>query len=88
MEIRVEDRRLIGRLRETWLENVEADMAELKIDREDIRDGKKWRRNVMKKEEVQPYRKTDYKPVIIIIILFKTQYLYDKVAVIFLLMVI
>ena len=34
MEIRVEGRRSIGRLRETWLENVEADMAELEIDRE------------------------------------------------------
>ena len=45
-------------------------MAELEIDREDIRDGKKWRRNVMKKEEVQLYRKTDYKPVIIIITFF------------------
>ena len=74
MEIRVEGRRSIGRLRETWLENVEADMAELVIDREDIRDGKKWRRHVMKKEEVQLYRKTGYKPVIIIIIFFKTQY--------------
>ena len=74
MEIRVEGRRSIGRLRETWLENVEADMAELVIDREDIRDGKKWRRNVMKKEEVQLYRKTDCKPVIISIIFYKTQY--------------
>ena len=74
MEIRVEGRRLIGRLRETWLENVEADMAEVEIDTEDIRDGKKWRRNIMKKEEVQLNRKTDYKPVIIIIIFFKTQY--------------
>ena len=74
MEIRVEGRISIGRLRETWLENVEADMAELEIEREDICDGKKWRRNVMKKEEVQLYRKTDYKPVIIIIIFFKTQY--------------
>ena len=59
MEIRVEGRRLIGRLRETWLENVEADMAELEIDRDDIRDGKKWRRNIMKKDEVQHYRETD-----------------------------
>ena len=67
MEIRVEGRRLIGRLRETWIDNVESDMAELGIGREDIRDGQKWRRNVMKKEEVQLYRKTDYKPVIIII---------------------
>ena len=70
MEIRVEGRKLIGRLRETWLENVEADMAELEINREDIRDGKKWRRNIMKKEEVQLYRRTDYKPVIIILIFF------------------
>ena len=74
MEIRVEGRRSIGRLRETWLENVEADMAELGIDREDIRDGKKLRRNVMKQEEVQLYRETGYKPVIIIITIFKTQY--------------
>ena len=49
-------------------------MAELEIDREDIRDGKKWRRNIMKTDEVQHYRETDYKPVIIIIIFFKTQY--------------
>ena len=71
MEIRVEGRRSIGRLRETWLENLEVDMAELVIDREDIRDGKKWRRNIMKKDEVQHYRETDYKPVIIIIIFLK-----------------
>ena len=71
MEIRVEGRRLIGRLREPWLENVEADMAELEIDREDIRHGEKWRRNIMKKEEVQLNRKMDYKPVIIIMIFFK-----------------
>ena len=76
MEIRVAGRRSIGRLRETWLENVivEADMADLVIDREDIRDGKKWRRNIMKKHEVQHYRETDYKPVIIIIIFFKPEY--------------
>ena len=70
MEIRVEGRRSIGRLRETWLENVEADMAELEIDREDIREGKKWRRNIMKKDEVQHYRETDYKPVLIIFFYF------------------
>ena len=34
MKIRVEGRRSIGRLRETLLENFEADMAELEIDRE------------------------------------------------------
>ena len=67
MEIRVEGRRSVGILRETWLENVEAYMTELEINREGIRDGMKWRRNVMKKEEVQLYRKTDYKPIIIII---------------------
>ena len=70
MEIRVEGRRSIGRLREAWLENMEADMAELEIDIEDICDRKKWRRNIMKKDEVQHYQETDYKPVIIIIILF------------------
>ena len=48
MEIRVEGRRSIGRLRETWLKNVEADMAEVEIDREDISDGIKWRRYIMK----------------------------------------
>ena len=32
----------------TWLESVEADMAELEIDREDVHDRKKWRKNVMK----------------------------------------
>ena len=47
MEIRVEGRRSIRKLRETWLENVEAYMAELVIDREDNRDGKKWRGNVI-----------------------------------------
>ena len=50
MEIRVEGRISVGRLRETWLENVEADMTELEIDREGIRDGMKWRRDVMKKK--------------------------------------
>ena len=74
MEIRVEGRRSIGRRGETWLENVAADLAELKIDREDIRDGKKWRRNIMKKDEVQHYQETDYIPVIIIIIFLKPQY--------------
>ena len=46
---RVESRSLVGRPRKTLLESVEADMAELEID---------------KKEEVQPYRKTDYKLII------------------------
>ena len=35
MEYRVEGRRLVGRPIKTWLESVEADMAELEIDKED-----------------------------------------------------
>ena len=45
----IEGRRPIGRPRRTWLENVEADMAE-EIDREDVYDRKKWRKNVMKRK--------------------------------------
>ena len=30
----------------TWLQSVDADMAELKIDKEDVHDRSKWRRNV------------------------------------------
>ena len=44
---RVEGRRPVGR---TWLESVEADMAELEIDKEDVHDRKKWRRNGMKRK--------------------------------------
>ena len=44
---RVEGRRPVGRPRWTWLESVEADMAELEIDK-DVHDRKKWRENVMK----------------------------------------
>ena len=33
---RVEGRRPVGRPRKTWLESVEADMAELEIDKEDV----------------------------------------------------
>ena len=40
----------VGRPRRTWLESVEADMAELEIDKEDVHDRKKWRRNVMKRK--------------------------------------
>ena len=47
----VECRRPIGRPRKTWLEKLDADMAEPEIDREDIHDRKKWRRNVMKKSD-------------------------------------
>ena len=34
----------------TWLESVEADMAEVEIDNEDVHDRKKWGRNVMKRK--------------------------------------
>ena len=50
MEYRVEDRRPVGRPRKTWLESVEADMAELQIDKEDVHDRRKMRRNVMKRK--------------------------------------
>ena len=46
MEYRVEGRRPVGRPRKTWLESVEADMAELEINKEDVHDKSKWRRNV------------------------------------------
>ena len=47
---RVEGRRPVGRPRKTWLESVKADMAELEIDKEDVHNRKKWRRNVMKRK--------------------------------------
>ena len=47
--VKIEGRRPIGRPRRRWLESVEADMAELEIDNEDVHDRKKWRRNVMKR---------------------------------------
>ena len=50
MEYRVEARRPVGRLTRTWLYSVEADMAELEIDREDIHDRKKWRKYVIKRK--------------------------------------
>ena len=40
MEIRVEGRSPVGRLITTWVENVETNMTELEIDREDINDRK------------------------------------------------
>ena len=46
MEYRVEGGRPVGRPRKTWLESVEADMAELEFDKEDVPDRSKWRRNV------------------------------------------
>ena len=59
MEYRVEERRPVGRPRRTWLESVEVDIAELEIDKDDVHDRKKCH-----EEEVQPYRKTDYNPII------------------------
>ena len=50
MEYRVEGRRPVGRPRKTWLESVEVDMAELEIDKEDVHDRRKWRRNVVKRK--------------------------------------
>ena len=46
MKYRVEGRRPVGRPRKTWLESVEADMVEHEIDKEDVHDRSKWRRNV------------------------------------------
>ena len=46
LEYRVEGRRPVGRPRKTWLESVEADMDEHEIDKEDVHDRSKWRRNV------------------------------------------
>ena len=50
MEFRVEGGRPVGQPRRTWLENVEENMAELGIDKEDIHDRKIWRVNVMKRK--------------------------------------
>ena len=49
MEFRVDGRKPVGQLRISWLESVEADMAELEIDR-DVYDRKKSRKNVMKRK--------------------------------------
>ena len=46
----VEVGRPVRRPIRTWLDSVEADMAELEIDKEDVHDRKKWRMNVVKKE--------------------------------------
>ena len=65
MEIRVVSGRPVGIPRNTCLENVEADMTELEIDIEDIHYRKKMETECYE-EEAHPYRKTDYKPIIII----------------------
>ena len=57
MEYRVEGRRPVGRPRKTWLESVEVDMAELEIDKGDVHDRSKWRKNVnvMKRKSNQGF---------------------------------
>ena len=50
MGIRVEGRVSVRRLRRTCLESVEVDMAELQIDRTNVQDRKKWRKNVKKRK--------------------------------------
>ena len=42
----LKDKICIGRPRKTWLESVEADMAKLEINKEDVYDRSKWKRNV------------------------------------------
>ena len=53
MECGLEGGILVGRLRMTWLESVEADMAELEIDSEYVHDRKKMEKECYE-EEVQP----------------------------------
>ena len=53
--VSMKDRKTSGELRnlvgfETWLESVEADMAELESDREDVHAKKKWRPNFMNRK--------------------------------------
>ena len=43
MEYRVEGRRPVVRPRKTWLESVEADVAKLEIDKEDVHDRSIWK---------------------------------------------
>ena len=52
MEFRVEGRRPVGRPRRILLESVEADMLDREIDKEDVHDRKKWRRDVMKRKSI------------------------------------
>ena len=58
MEFKVEGRRPVGSSRKKWLESVEADMAEVEIDREDVHDRKKWRKNVMKRKSYPMGKRT------------------------------
>ena len=56
MEFRVEGSRPVGRPRRTWLESVDADMAELETHKEDVHDRNNYRRNLMKRKST-PIRK-------------------------------
>ena len=57
IEFRVEGIKPVGRPSRTWLESVEANMAELEIEME----------IECHEEEVQSYRKLDYRPIIYIL---------------------
>ena len=50
MEYRIEGRISVGRPSRTWVESVEADLTESKINKEDGHDIKKWRRHSMKRK--------------------------------------
>ena len=72
MEYRVESRRSVGRPRKTWLEGVEVDMAELEIDKEDVHDRSKWRRNVnVMKRKSNPIGKWTINRLYIYIYIYK-----------------
>ena len=73
---RVEGRRPVGRPIRTWLESVEADMEELEIDREDVHDMKKWRRNVMKRKWKNIWF---YTRISIVFFIFMKVYIHNKI---------
>ena len=60
---KVNHRRPVKGPRETWLESVKTDMAEVEIDEEDVQ---KEIEKQCYEVEVIPYRKTDYKSIIIL----------------------
>ena len=62
MEYRVEGRRPVGQPR-TWLESVEANMAELEIDREDVHDSHCCCQPTQEFAETPPSRETSRGPV-------------------------
>ena len=63
MHIRVEGRSVVGRPRDTVRE-CGSRYGRLEIDREDVHDRKECEMECYE-EEVQPYQKTDYKPILI-----------------------